>query len=249
MMAAMQKALGVLELLENIILYLPELDILIAQRVSHNWKAAINASPVIRTKIWLQSQKAAISPSHFCCDTGLLPIPAYDGSPVYTQTTLHNTITVPRNGLRNLRLSLGFLARVSPMPSHQNLSHGCSYSDGTNLSIHDVDTQPRKEFVAEGHCPSWYDMYISEPPVTTALLYARNSPPVKAMIHDKGGVTMGMVYDTLASVLSARESMPGIFNRKDTGRPLRAHLNWYETHHDDGSKCDGQREQVNSSGD
>lgn len=92
---AMQNNLALPKLLENIIVHLPERDILTnGQRVSLNWKTIIDSSPAIQKKIMFQPVKqSAISPVEF--DKGELIISSE--TPIYPRTTLMNPLLMSQN--------------------------------------------------------------------------------------------------------------------------------------------------------
>jgi hypothetical protein len=85
--------------------------------------------------------------------------------------------------------------------------------------------------VVEGGRPSWYTMYISKSLITRALLTVEGKMRVPALLYDKSGITMGMVYDVF---VSTARSCPGIDcgrNGKGVDRKL-GHLMWYATSED-----------------
>jgi hypothetical protein len=64
---------------------------------------------------------------------------------------------------------------------------------------------------------SWRDMHLTDPPITTCVLHAHNGNRSRTGLHaipvairDHGGLTLGLVYDTILAVLrsSARGSLP-----------------------------------------
>jgi len=64
--AARKAVFNTSELLENIISFLPHVDILKTQRLSRQWKNAVDSSPSLQTKLWLKPQQLkAIQPINF----------------------------------------------------------------------------------------------------------------------------------------------------------------------------------------
>lgn len=92
---AMQNTLALPKLLENIIVHLPERDILTnGQRVSRNWKTIIDSSPAIQKKIMFQPvEQSAISPVEFDKDELIIS----SETPIYPRTTLMNPLLMSQN--------------------------------------------------------------------------------------------------------------------------------------------------------
>jgi hypothetical protein len=221
---AIQDVFGVPELLESIISHLPERDILTkAQRVSHAWNAMIKSSPTIRKKIWMLPQLEGISPSHFRQDPeeGVLQ----QGCPVYLKadSMAWNTLIVSWGD------SLGgnwSLTKKRPSPF---LDSGPWYYALLDYRVREND-HSSKEIVKRGR-PSWYTMYISKPPITTALLTVEDKARVPVSLYDKSGITMGMVHDVFMSTARLCPGMDGGRNRDGVDRKL-GHLMWYATSED-----------------
>ena len=82
--------------------------------------------------------------------------------------------------------------------------------------------------------PSWREMYLSQPPVAIAMLmvaYHGTAPPgsrniFKVMIRDNDGITLGLVYETLAATMPAYDESVGASGESDS---VAADVCWYET--------------------
>jgi hypothetical protein len=74
-------------------------------------------------------------------------------------------------------------------------------------------------------------MYISEPPITTALLTVEGKMRVPTLLYEKSGITMGMVYDVFMSIARSCPGMDCGRNGKGVDRKLD-HLMWYATSED-----------------
>jgi hypothetical protein len=223
-MTAMQAVFGVPELLESIIFHLPERDILTkAQRVSRAWNSMIKSSPIIRKKICMPPQLEAISPSHFRQDP--LKTVLQQGCPVYlkTDSMAWNTLIMSCGGSLGENWSL---TKVRPSLSMDRgpwcyalLDHRVQENDQSSKAV------------VKGGRPSWYTMYISEPPITTALLTVEGQSRVPALLYDKSGITMGMVHDVFMSTARLCPGMDCGRNGEGVDRKL-GHLMWYATSED-----------------
>jgi hypothetical protein len=88
-------------------------------------------------------------------------------------------------------------------------------------------------------------MYLSQPPVTTVMLmiaYQHPAPPgsrnmLKVMILEKHGVTLGLVYETLAANMPADDKS---LKTAEKSGPISAYVCWYETVEDGGEDKDGK---------
>jgi hypothetical protein len=190
---AIQDVFGVPELLESIISHLPERDILTkAQRVSRAWNAMIKSSPTIRKKIWMLPQLEAISPSHSRQDPeeGVLQ----QGCPVYLKadSMAWNTLIMSCGD------SLGGKWSFTKVRPSLSMDRGPWYYALLDHRVQENDQRSKE--VVESVRPSWYTMYISEPPITTALLTVEGKQRVPTLLYDKSGITMGMVYDVFMSI-------------------------------------------------
>jgi hypothetical protein len=220
-MTTMQDVFGVPELLESIISHLPERDILTkAQRVSRAWNIMITSSPTIRKKIWMLPQLEAISPSHSRQDPeeGVLQ----QGCPVYlkTDSMAWNTLVMSCGD------SLGGNWSLTKVRPSLSMDQGPWYYALLDHRVQEND-QWSKEVVEDGR-PSCYTMYISEPPITMALLTVEGKMRVPTLLYDKSGITMGMVYDLFMSTARLCPGTDCGRNGKGVDRKL-GHLMWYAT--------------------
>jgi hypothetical protein len=234
---AMQNTLGLPELLENIISHLPERDILCnAQRASRHWKTIIDSSPTIQKKIWLQPvRQPAISPLAFSEDDGNMMAE----SPIYPRTTLINPLLIGQDSesYNWLELSPELTIRMKPMGIYGKPT-GCSCPNlrMPTPKVYEQIKSGQKSGIA---CvPSWRNMYLSQPPVTTVMLtiaYFYQAPVdgeylFQVMIREKRGVTLGLVYDTLAATMPAYDES---LEDPEASGAVTAHVGWLEWNEDE----------------
>lgn len=198
------------ELLDAILSVLPFGDILFrAQRVCKDWKHAVARSPTIQTKLWLKPQASKpISPDFFSAKHPLLTgpwteesyyyrvelqsnLPLYNGkvayNPLFCSKRLKNILLTPfrpySHGDYNL---VGF-----PVKNTFNISH-----------LQDVDKAQH----------TWFDMYLTEPPVTSAQLDV--TVPVRTgsdnsyrvayeVLHDLRGLTFRTILDRVEEMFQS----------------------------------------------
>jgi hypothetical protein len=234
-MMAIQITLSLPELLEKIIFHLPERDLFCnVQRVSHHWKNVINNSPTIQKKLRFQSvdQQPAVRPTGYVEDNS-----QRTGSPIFSRTFVIN----PR--LKNYSDLFKHFSQASVMEvriielaggesGHVNL--------GTRLMVPPPADYGQKQgygssLGSPSSTPTWRNMYLSQPPVTTAILsvsyYYRTSRSqdlaitFEVMIRDQGGITVGLMYDTFLATLAAYDA--SLRDPKDSA-VVRAWLSWLE---------------------
>ena len=254
---AMQNTLALPELLENIISHLPERDILCrAQRVSRNWKNIIDSSPGIQRKIWLQPiEQTAISPAGFDEDD----LKIFAGAPIYPRTTLISPLLRSQDPSNtHLKLSLDFFISMKPMELYGEppKSAGCSHFRPNLTMAPPKNYEEIKAYnkAMPSQVPTWRNVYLSEPPVTTAMLmvsYYYQAPPdsrnlFKVLIRDKIGVTMGLVYDTLAATMPIYDES---LESPDGPGAVQAHVCWFETGDGGGRENDSEVDASEDDGD
>jgi hypothetical protein len=234
---AMQNTLGLPELLENIISHLPERDILLnAQRASRHWKTIIDSSPTIQKKIWLQPvEQPAISPVAFGEDESNI----MGEGPIYPRTTLINPLLIGQDteSYNWLELSPDLTVRMKSMGVHGKLT-GCSCPN-LRMPTPKIYEQIKADQKATIPCvPSWRNMYLRQPPVTTVMLtiaYFYQAPVdgeylFQVMIREKRGVTLGLVYDTFAVTMPAYDES---LEDPEASGAVTAHVGWFEMDDDD----------------
>lgn len=228
----MQNTLALPELLENIIVHLPERDILInAQRVSRHWKTIIDSSPTIQKKIMFQPVKqSAISPVDFDKDELIIS----GGTPIYSRTTLINPLLMSQNTKSYgwLDVSPELSVRIKAMGLF-NTPAGCTCPN-LRMPAPKLYKQIKADQKVGPACvPSWRKMYLSQPPVTIAMLtiaYFYQAPVdgdylFQVMIRDKAGVTLGLVHDTLAATMPAYDKS---LEDPEASGAVTAHVGWFE---------------------
>lgn len=198
------------ELLENIISFVPPTDIRTkVQRLSRQWKDAVDSSPVIKNKLWMKaSNMTAVQPAWFTnMDEQLMPAYSFWGTvgmPVYSHVMTINPVVL--RGLEgSLRISFDKDLQHEPLEkSNGDLVH----SEVVDFT-HDKPGGRPSPLVLELH-GSWRDMYLANPPITTALLLVCNYDDleqefgpkvVKLVVRDHHGLTFGLVHDTVMAAL------------------------------------------------
>jgi hypothetical protein len=250
---AMQNTLSLPELLENIISHLPERDILChAQRVSRHWKIIIDSSPTIQKKTWLQPvEQSAISPKCFNQDETIM----LGEVPIYSRTTLINPLLIGQDTKTNnwREISPDFTVRMKPMGAYGKLT-GCSCPNLLMPTPEAYEQIKADQKTGIPCVPSWRKMYLSQPPVTTAMMtiaYFYKAPIdgrylFQVMVYDKAGITMGLVYDTLAATMPAYDE--SLEDDKTSGA-VTAHVGWSEVDGEFGEKEDSEDSEDDSSDD
>ena len=219
----MSKVLAIPELLENILCFLPEREILTSvQRVSQTWRAAILDSPRIQRKFFSpKGNNPAALPAWFSTIDPLggpkrfqrLGIPMYKG-PMTTNGFFRKDTR--RDGMEevddlylykscDLRLMDGFESSREALGREDRYMR---YSCRRFLVREGPGSRPQP---ATSDSPGllWRSMQLCDPPIGVANLRVREldyrlRDPVQlyATILDKDrGITMGLVHDTIAAMI------------------------------------------------
>jgi len=192
------KVLDTPELLETIISLLSDREIYNnAQKVSRTWKATIAASPRLLRKSWQRkSRRPAVSPARFTEGLGL--VTEFDFESIYATPLQVNSLLA--NGSRVLTedriLKVSFY-RDWIRPSIIE----CRFTITKRKRV-DMADEKREPAAGEG----WRWMQICDPPVTevkTSIHYAPCTSE-ETMVYDKGGITMGTLYETGVAALRNR---------------------------------------------
>lgn len=213
----------------------PERDLLFnAQRVSPGWKSLIYRSAKIQKQIWAQPMgQAAISPTGFEDDDASF----FYGAPVYPCTTLMNPLFTAQDCSSGYRyISQDFAVRMKPMEMHGGKStEYLEFRTNLMMPAPGIYERFKAHDDATSFCvPTWRKMYLSQPPVTTMMLMVEHyykAPPdlsmiFKVIIRDNDGVTMGLVYDMLATTMPAFGASLEDPNKKC--KSVHAHVCWFE---------------------
>lgn len=208
---ACDAVLGTTELLDAILSLLPARDIrLYNQRVCKKWKDAIAASPTIQTKLWLRSPLGeAISPEGTLTDHPLVTNQRLNSRygnldfGVMPSTPWYNCDVKPNRFL----LTSSWPGYPPPLMTAPTLRDITALTSGLptwhNITIRNI--KPTLSVVQ----PSWIDMYLTEPPVTTARLSVSLPDPEQrgrsydyttASVRDLGGLTFRAVLDVMDKV-------------------------------------------------
>lgn len=208
--AARKAVFNTPELLENIILFLPYKDILTkVQRLSRQWKNVVSSSPVIRSKLWTSIQNMrAVQPTRFT-DEQTYPVSSHWGqqeTPIYPHTLTSNTILLDRS-VESWRFSWRGDSAFSWLDENRSDSNA-SQSAAIDFFYHKTgDTQNNS---ANGTRSTWKDMYLTNPPITTAIIHliSYEGPRrlgdldlIRFAVRDHRGLTLDLVHDTIMAGL------------------------------------------------
>ncbi|KAF2490499.1 hypothetical protein BU16DRAFT_155039 [Lophium mytilinum] len=200
--SAMDRVLGVTELLENILLKLPIRDIFQAQRVCKQWKTLIDTSPSLQQAMWLVPLSLSSPPAEYetyPCPEDLPLFRPYAIDRHIVKTKHLNPVLPQRYGGAKLMIS-GLLLHWEP------------FLDANTLAIPaaDVDSfSPGRKGYAQAN---WGKMQVCKPLITNAQAFCfsrvgggsmRISPFME--LHNDTGVTMEDVVKAIAG-LQSRQS-------------------------------------------
>ena len=218
-----QQTFATAELLENIIVHLPARTILARMLgVSRFWNNVINASPAIQTKLWRRPLSDLVSSPVGLADFDDIffqyGVETFEsGMPIYSGSYEINSV---------------FPGAPTQQPRYPNLSHIDIPEQPLDVSMELQDKQVvqvaiTRDHPSEASCesPSWLDMHVSEPPITTARIevfaetesthlgatsdesgYMAPESAVtatQATLRDSGGVTFGMVRDVADKIVGS----------------------------------------------
>jgi hypothetical protein len=196
------------ELLENIILCLPVKDVFAkVQRLSRSWKAVVDSSVAIQTKLWLRPRdKTAVQPRGFNEGHASSHVPDIcPGSeyPIYPPGVVLNPFSQIE--------CVNFHARLSSYPT--------SNERPMLIGLHS-DTKSMNGYAQPviDHSHNWRGMYLTEPPITTVMLKIRYQYRtdkdsewnwVGSLIRDRDGITLGFLHDMCWALvpLNVRDSL------------------------------------------
>ena len=210
--AARKAVFNTSELLEHIISFLPPKDVLTKiQRVSRQWKDAVEASPTVRSKLWMTLCKTPAVQSTGFTDEHIPGNPMWgmDARPMYSCALTLNSALLNRGfhdgGLHALRPRLEHLSLYSHVPDNK----GVVWSFPTIL----FDCYLKNPFQQAGPAlsPSWRSMYLTSPPITMVMLELHPGPSVGYGPHDiylhltnHTGITLGLLFDTIFARFAAQ---------------------------------------------
>jgi hypothetical protein len=182
------------ELLENIILFLPVKDVFAkVQRLCRPWKSVVDFSHAIQTKLWLRSQSGnVIQPTKYSNDHAFEICDWFQelASPIYPPGVVLNPFLriEPPNFYTTL---------MSPFFEEDPESPCAVTLFGHSRSVNGNDRP------AVQSSRNWRNMYLTEPPITTASLRVylsqgsgdNSSSWIESAIRDPNGITLGLFYD------------------------------------------------------
>ena len=206
--AARKAVFNTPELLENIISFVPPTDILSkVQRLSRQWKEAVDSSPAIRGKLWMMvPNTTALQPTYVTNEHFTLPFSPWGklGVPVYSHAVTFNPVLF-EDSVRSLKIHLNHHLQ----PSLLKEANG-DLVDTRAVTFLFCRAICRSNSPAQMLRSSWRDMYLTNPPITTAVLCASNywgyeehfgHETIKLSVRDHDGLTLGLLYDTLMAIL------------------------------------------------
>ena len=224
--------IAVPELLETIILHLPERIVLtIASRVCRYWKQLIDDSPSLQQKLSFQAQNHVIrNPTALALDNLTLPVynivlkpnPALEGKEIRADTgemLLQPTqLWAVRRDLRCWKLRIpemlgAFEFRRIQAPEEAQLNKGID-SEAVEVAARSTASQGIKSSesvlkdlstAAWFHAEaSWRRMFVTQPPCSTLTLQVSvNSRDFS--IRDPDGIKLGLIEDLVQRALSQVE--------------------------------------------
>lgn len=190
------------ELLEHIISFLPATVIFAkVQRLSRAWKAAVDASPAIQTKLWLQPQeKTVMRPTSFVEQNtpsrilylGTDPVPMYSCGLAVNQLLCLQGKEIDSLSVKAMDYSRYQKFTTEPFP--QPFVIKC---------IGDFNNTNNPGRLATGSSHSCRDMYLTDPSITTGMLRVHYyddeddnfDSAVDAALRDPSGITVGLLLD------------------------------------------------------
>lgn len=203
--AARKAVFNTPELLENIISFLPQSDILKAQRLSRRWNTAISSSPSIQIKLWLRPRNPPAIP----------PI-GFTNESTFTKSASWGRVTMPIYSREVLFNPLCFDAMMGSVELVKALNPSWLFQTANNTFLHPqvIEIFLHNESGQHGHQPidasrgSWRNMYLTDPPITTCIIRVRHGGRyphrfVPMAIRDHGGLTLGLAYDTIMAGLAS----------------------------------------------
>lgn len=206
--AAAQAVFDVPELLEHVLLELPELSILAsATRVCWQWKSAIDNSPNIQEKLFFRAGRNAVVPCN--------PVGWDDDDQPFYKASLRMNPALP-----SLRKDAKHLQQHIPNWFHsaalRNKDIGKNFTGPNSQAKHvelsllrgGLDDLRQPGPFAQTDVASWHKMFITDPPCTTVAVSVRCIcredrlllDEVELFVMDRGGVRMGLLEKSLQDV-------------------------------------------------
>lgn len=177
------------------------------QRLSRQWKNVVDSSPIIKNKLWMRVPNViVIQPTSFSNEHTFPALP-YWGTlemPIYSHTVVFNPIPLERTR-GPLKFSLN---ENRPVRYLVNFNGGLVYPTTLELSYRKAND--RSDCSSLEFQSSWRDMYLTNPPITTALLSLDNYSDmeerygpmvIRLSVRDHDGLTLGLTHDTIMRCL------------------------------------------------
>lgn len=219
---ACERVLAVSELLENIVVHLPARIILARMSgVSRSWNDVINASPAIQTKLWRRPRSDRVSS----------PVGLVEPSAIYYNSAIRDFGSGEPLYSGSHQINIVFPEAPAPLSRYQSMTHmhfGVEpvYLRNTTQGKTLVHVVITRDEPSEGssETPSWLDMHLSEPPISTVWIevFAETEPmdpgstsedsddltpergltAIQATVRDSDGVTFGKVRDAVDKIVA-----------------------------------------------
>lgn len=211
--AARDAVINTPELLEIIISCLPPRDILtVVQRLSHHWKDAVDTSPIIKAKLWIQSQGVRTINTPRFIDACIL---SWDSE---SQDWTRITLPIYSCGLtlnsvfhgKTLHGAHMIWEETTPLLTVSEPTGLCWSCPTLSLRSYTKDAFKEPSF---GPSRTWRDMYLTKPPITTGVVKLQPAgnlqvqkirpPSIFLSLRDPGGITLGLLHDTIFASLGS----------------------------------------------
>jgi hypothetical protein len=202
---ASTKVFDVPELLENIISFVPAKYILTsAQRVSRAWKASVDASPGIQRKLLRRrGDEPVATPIRFLFGDQAHNEHGVEQTPIYHRTVHLNPLPEDASSLHP-----GCYIGLYQHPCQDWRQNQWHLRKDLEVG-YDADGKPG----FSNRSGSWRSMQVCDPPISVVLLFSQVMPvgdpgapyvpenEICAAVLDRDGITMGLVWDTAATLL------------------------------------------------
>lgn len=200
--AARKAVFNTPELLENIISFLSPTDILTkVQRLSHQWKDAVNSSPTIKAKLWMRSQNSTAISTRFD-DVYTFPGPS-GGWHLGTLPMYLYAVALNPKCCHKTFQGVHFSYSTDSSPPHVLDDASSSW----NCSAIQSSDHGRYEYFGTnfGTSRTRRDTYLTNPPIAMGTIEVSSEPEwntVACSFRDHGGVTFGAFHDTTFAILA-----------------------------------------------
>jgi hypothetical protein len=223
---ALTAVLDVPELLENILSFLPEREILTSvQRVSRTWRSSIAGSPRIQRRLFSpKGNQPAALPAWFSNGGSMYGASRQSQEfdiPMYKEPIASNRFFKKyAGGDENEQVDLVQLYAGCEFDLWAHLESNQKYPERTDRYMHclcfrwsdpvEIGGTPEPAFSSNPDL-SWRHMQLCDPPIAVADLHVDSEledhsadEEFYATIFDRAGITMGLVHDTAAAMIRSQ---------------------------------------------